>query len=141
MVVYDKQHERMHRWKLPDCGPLTRYELRVRSGVGISLRDAAEPASLFWHFAAPDFLPAPTGAAEWAPGGEGFALVKLPPFPAGQRLRRRVRDSAEVTALLKLALEVGPYGFSLLVSEMRALLPAGAGVQGLAPAETACIVH
>ncbi len=137
MVVYDKQHERMHKWKLPDCGPLTRYEIRVRSGVGISLRDAAEPASLFWHFAAPSFLPSPAGQNGWLPAGEGFHLDKPQPLPAAQRLRRRVRDSVEVAALLRLAVESGPYGFSLLVSEMRSLLPAGTGVQGLAPAVTA----
>jgi hypothetical protein len=141
MVVYDKQHERMHRWKLPDCGPLTRYELRVRGGVGVSLRDAAEPAALFWHFVAPDFLPSPSGALGWSPTGEGFHLDKPPAVPPGERLRRRVQDSVEVAALLRLAVEAGPHGFSLLVSEMRKLLPAGGGVQGLAPAVAASPVH
>ncbi len=144
MVVYDKQHERMHRWKLPDCGPLTRYELRLRGGTGVTLRDAAEPAAVFWHFAAPDFLQGPQlldSIAAWSPGGTGFDLAKFEPFPPGQRLRRRVRDSADIVALLKLAELAGPFGFDLLVAEMRKLIPASVGVQGPAPAETALNVH
>lgn len=140
LVVYDKQHERMHRWKLPNTGPLTRYELRLRGGTGVTLRDAAMPAGVFWHFAAPDFLPAPSEAPEWLPGGTGYHLDKAEPLLPGQRLRRRVQDSAEVAALLRLAAASGPFGFDLLVSEMRKLLPA-VGVQGLAPAETALHVH
>ena len=141
MVVYDKQHERMHRWKLPDTGRLTRYELRVRGGVGLSLRDAARPAPLFWHYASPCFLPAPSDAPEWHSGGMGFELPRHEPPSAALRLRRRVQASADVASLLALADEVGPYGFQFLVTELRRLRTAKDGVQGPAPADAALAVH
>lgn len=144
MVVYDKRHERICR-KLPDVGNLTRYELRLRGGTGITLRDVAAPAGVFWHHAAPDFLsrPDPLGATlEWSPGGTGFELTRLEPLPAAKRLQSRIRGSVEVVSLLKLAAAVGPFGFDLLVSELQRLADRPQlGVQGLAPAETACSVH
>lgn len=133
MVVYDKQHERASR-KQPPCGPLTRYELRLRSGVGVSLRDCATPAAVFWHHAAPDFLPLPAGVPEWAPAGDGFVLERLVPLLPSQRLKRRVEASTEVRALLSLARECGPFGIELLVAHIRSL-DGGAGVS---PAATAC---
>lgn len=124
MVVYDKRHERIAR-KLPDHGPQVRYELRLRADSGVTLRDAAIPEAVFWHYAAPDFLPAPVDAPQWSPGGSGFVLERTPlPLPAA-RLLRRVQDSAEVKALIDLAESCGPYGFSLLVSTMQAMRGAG----------------
>jgi hypothetical protein len=118
MVVYDKQHERMRRG-LSDCGPLTRYELRLRTRTGITLRDCAEPAAVFWHFVSPEFLAAPA-EAEWVAGGTGFVLASNggPMLPAA-RLDYRVQESPEVGALLKLAEQVGPYGFDFLVGCLR----------------------
>lgn len=136
-VIYDKRKERIDAG-LADVGPLTRYELRVRSGVGPSLRDACEPGPLFWHFMAPDVLGLPEGIAAWTPHGEGFALERRePPLPAA-RLVRRVEASADVAALLALADEVGPGGFDFLVSQLRKLHGRqGRGVGAAAPTETA----
>lgn len=131
MVVYDKRHERIAR-KLPDIGNLTRYELRLRSGTGVTLRDAADPAGVFWHYASPGFLPSPPGAPSWVPGGTGFELAKLPPQLPAARLQRRVELSSELGSLLALALEVGPYGVELLCSLIRKRAR-GAGVS---PAES-----
>ncbi len=132
MVVYDKRHERICR-KLPDIGNLTRYELKLKSGVGISLRDCALPGPVFWHFAAPDFLPRPPGVADWVAAGEGFELQRLEPFTPFQRMRMLVDSSLDMGRLLTLADQVGPYGFRSLV----AMIEKRAGVQGLAPAGTA----
>lgn len=132
MVVYDKRHERITR-KLPDVGNLTRYELRLRSGTGVTLKDAAEPDGVFWHYADPAFLSRPSGAPEWVPGGTGYELQRLEPSLPAARLKRRVEASAEIGSLLALAHEVGPYGVDFLCS----LLRARAGGAGVSPADTA----
>lgn len=126
LCVYDKRVERLAR-DMPDCGPLTRYELRLRGGTGITLRDAADPGPAFWHYIAPDVLPRREGVAEWDPQGSGYVLGPVDlPLPA-ERLRRRVQASAELRALVTLADQCGPYGFAMLVSEMRQLVAAGDG--------------
>lgn len=126
LCVYDKRMERMAR-KLPDVGPLTRYELRLKSHVGLTLRDVWSPSSVFWHFVAPDVLPRPDGVPAWQPHGEPFAIPRRDvPLPA-QRLVALVQRSPEARRLAQLAHEVGPYGFSLLLSELQRLVPAGHG--------------
>lgn len=127
LCLYDKQQERIDKG-LPDVGhPLTRYELRLRGGTGITLRDAAAPASVFWHYMAPAILPRPAGVAEWDAHGSGFALELADvPLPAA-RLVRRVQASAEAAALVRLADEAGPYGFALLCTELRKLVATGDG--------------
>lgn len=135
LVVYDKQHERASR-KLPDSGPLTRYELRLRAGAGVTLRDAAAPASVFWHFLCGvglESLPSVDRAPEWSAEGTGFVLERTaPPLPA-QRLKRRCETSADLRALVALAESCGPYGVELLVGHIRAMAGRGAGVS---PAST-----
>lgn len=138
--VYDKQEERMTRG-LPDIGPLTRYELRLKSGVGVTLRDAFEPEQVFWHFMSPGIIAKQPNVEPWVSNAVGFK-VDWPdlPLPA-ERLRRRVQASADALALVRLADEVGPYGFAFLVGELRKLQESPAGVKGLAPSETASNVH
>ena len=130
MVVYDKRHERMSR-KLPDTGDLTRYECRLRGGLGITLRDCSEPAPVFWHHVAPDFLTRPDGVADWVPGAEGFVLDKLDPPTPFQRMISLVDNSPDVRRLLKLADQVGPYGLRALLSRLERL---AGGAGGLPPA-------
>lgn len=117
MMVYDKQHERLQKG-FPDCGHLVRYELTLRSGTGITLRDAMEPAAVFWHYASPDFLPAPPDAPVWVGHGSGFVMDHVSPLLPAERLRRRVQSSAEIASLMSLASEVGPYGLPLLLQEL-----------------------
>lgn len=71
--VYDKRHERLSRG-FPDHGPIVRVEVAVQSDVGATLRDAFEPAALFWHFAGRSLVEPPAAFAGWVPGGEGFVL-------------------------------------------------------------------
>ncbi len=125
MVVYDKRHERLSR-KLPDVGNLTRYELRLRSGMGISLRDCIEPAAVFWHHAAPDFLPAPADAPAWVPAGEGFELTRLPPPSPAARMLALLERSPDVRQLLTLADQAGPFGLRMLVQRLEAMAQGGA---------------
>ena len=125
LCLYDKQQERIDKG-LPDIGhPLTRYELRLRGGTGVTLRDAADPEAVFWHYAAPAIMPRPAGVSDWVSHGTGFQLDPADlPLPA-ERLRRRVQASADAAALVKLADAVGPYGFAMLVSELRKLVANG----------------
>lgn len=127
MVVYDKRHERLSR-KLPDIGNLTRYELRLRGGLGISLRDCIEPGPVFWHHVAPDFLPAPEGVAAWTPAGEGFELERLPPPTPAARMFALLERSPDVRQLLTLADQAGPFGLRMLVQRIERMAkgaPAG----------------
>lgn len=133
-VVYDKRKERMDKG-LSDVGPLTRYECRVRSGVGPSLYDADQPAGIFWNFMK-GVLPAPLDAPAWSPYAEGFAIVRSPPPSPAQRLLRRLDASEDLRDMLRLAIQVGPSGLALLQTEIAKVyrwLERGAGVS---PADT-----
>lgn len=129
--VYDKREERLRRG-LADVGPLTRYELRLKAGTGVTLRDAAMPAAVFWHYASPGLLSAPEGVEPWEAHGEGFPLSPQPVQLPAARLLRRVQASVEVRSLLDLAATCGPYGVELLLSEVRKL----SGCRGGAPTVT-----
>jgi hypothetical protein len=131
MVVYDKQHERASR-KLADTGPLTRYELRLGSRTGVTLRDASDPEAVFWHYASPDFLPLPDGVVVWDAHGSGFELERAEPLLPYQRLLRRIEASGELVALVAAAEACGPAGVDFLVSRIRRMAR-GAGVP---PADT-----
>ena len=147
-VVYDKREERLSRG-LPDIGhDLTRYELRLRN-VGASLRDVFDPTAIFWHYMAPDFLPAPEGVPAWSAHGEGFALVRPSPALPAARLLRAVEGSSDFAALCRMAASF-PAGESYLCALVRRAVSAasaGDGVQGPAPAltpssaELGAIVH
>ncbi len=132
MVVYDKRHERASR-KLVDTGNLTRYELRLRTRTGVTLRDASDPESVFWHYASPDFLPLPDGIPAWEPHGSGFELERVEPLLPYQRLLRRIEASAELVALVAAAESCGPRGVDFLVSRIRRMV----GGAGVSPAVTA----
>lgn len=101
-VIYDKRQERLDKG-FADLGhDVTRYELRLRD-VGATLRDAYEPESIFWHYMAPDFLPAPSGVAPWVSHGEGFAVDHPEPLMPAQRLQRRLDNSSDLADLIRLA--------------------------------------
>lgn len=109
LVVYDKREERYKATGI-DVGNLTRYELRLKSGTGVTLRDVAEPAAVFWHHMGRSVLRPPAGVSPWSPQADGWVLDRVdPPFPMA-RLARRVEESAEVLALCRLADEIGPSG-------------------------------
>jgi hypothetical protein len=118
LTVYDKQHELVSRQHRPPGGPLTRYELRLRSGTGVTLRDVYDPTGVFWNFVPSNVLPTPDGVPTWAPDGSGFHIDRLPPLLPAQRLLRRVDASAELAALIVLAQSCGPYGVQLLCSHI-----------------------
>ena len=136
-VVYDKRQERLSRG-MPDLGfDLTRYELRLRSGVGMTLRDAYHPAPVFWHYMAPDFLDRPEDVPLWDSQAEGFECDHYDrPLPA-KRLQRAVEASEQLPHLVRLA-GAFPGGVDFLCALVRRMERdnAEAGVQGPSPALT-----
>ena len=66
--VYDKQQQMLKVHNL-DIGVCTRYEIEIKqkaSNLRPSLRDAAEPDSIFWHYACPTlFANPPRGVTPW----------------------------------------------------------------------------
>ena len=111
LSVYDKQKERMDKEKI-EIGPCLRYELSFHKAANCSLKDAADPAPLFWHFASPKLLEAPRDRSLWHPSGPddlGWTHPMTPILPY-QVLKRRIEDSPELAALIALADRVGPQG-------------------------------
>ena len=55
--VYDKSFEALKNRGEVYPLPVTRYEVTARKDSGVTLRDAAEPAAIFWHIASPALIP------------------------------------------------------------------------------------
>lgn len=114
--VYDKRLERLQRAGVDIGYELTRFEVTARKDYGATLRDAAEPESLFWHIASPALLPkVPEGVAVW----EGKDLTGWDHTPRvyapAEVLAKRIEWSAELEALGLLSDELGDHGRSLLL--------------------------
>lgn len=118
-VVYDKRQEILDKGGADIGHALTRYELRLRSQVGATLGDAYNPSALFWHYMAPDVLPAPSDVLPWVSNSMGYELEPLRETSAVERLQTRVYASDDLADILRLAHQV-PGGFDLLVSMLRA---------------------
>jgi hypothetical protein len=114
--VYDKQHERWQRAGEVQ-GPRTRWECTVRGDMGVSLRDAWDPAPVFWHYMAPDVLTAPDGVPAWEPAGEGYQLEQPAPRDPLNLLERRI-ESLDLDDLMAQAAAV-PGGVELVLHAVR----------------------
>ncbi len=119
-VVYDKRHERISKG-FPDPGPLYRIEMRVKSQMGATLRDAWEPTCLFYHLASPALIAAPPNIQHWEPGAMGFDLPRRVPLLPAERMATLLDSSADVRRLLELADQCGPHGRELLCSRLMAM--------------------
>lgn len=138
-VVYDKRQEQIMRGAV-DPGDWCRFELKARGGVGLSLRDVAEPGPVFAHYMRGLMAPFhDLGAVPaWVPGGVGYDLLR----PTSQRtpmeiLKRRVENSSELAMLIDLAKQCGPYGpdmlAELLATRIRAATRTGSDYPVTAP--------
>jgi hypothetical protein len=118
--VYDKRHERLSKG-YPDIGSRTRVEIAVQSDVGASLRDAADPAALFYHFASPELVEAPKDIYPWLPLSEGFDLPPDKPEPLPMaRVQSLLDFSDDVTRICTIAVNAfGDEAPDLLAIEMR----------------------
>lgn len=104
--VYDKQWERLQAGD-PIPLPLTRYELTFRRAVKATLRDAAEPDRIFWHFSTPLLLKRPEGVPEWVSGWGGGWSYQRDKTPLAAVLKQRIESSAELQALAALSVQAG----------------------------------
>ena len=126
--VYDKAWEALQK-RGESLPPRTRVEVTASGGdSGATLRDAAEPAALFWHLASPAILDAPEGAPVWTPNRDLGWVAPTKPFDPAALLKRRVESLAMLDALALVADELGPHGRDYLLSLLEKRLQASAGL-------------
>lgn len=126
--VYDKAWQLLQKFGeiIP---PRTRVEVTASGGdSGATLRDAAEPAALFWHLASPAILDAPEGAPVWTPNRDLGWVAPTKPFDPAALLKRRVESLAMLDALVLVADELGPNGRDYLLSLLEKRLRASPGL-------------
>lgn len=125
LLAYDKQHEAYEK-RGEILPPTLRWELRLSREVGVTLRDAAEPAPVFYRFMSPDFLPRPDGVPDWCANGEGWSVARLEPRLPADRLKALLSTSADVARLVELADACGGEGRAFLLGLLRRhLFPEG----------------
>lgn len=113
--VYDKAWEALCK-RGEVLPPTARIEITASGGdSGVTLRDAACPAGLFWHVAAPSLLDAPEGSPVWVPNQDLGWSAPRREFDPAALLRRRVESSALLDALALVADELGPNGRDYLI--------------------------
>jgi len=120
-VVYDKRQERIAKG-CADPGPLLRYEMRLKSGCGVTLRDAYDPTAVFFHYASPTLFARPRSVQDWISHAEGFTLPDRTTFTPVELMVRKLESSPDVARLVELAVESGPYGDDVLLGRLRDLL-------------------
>ena len=126
--VYDKAWEALQKRgeMLP---PRTRIEVTAKGGdSGATLRDAAEPAALFWHLASPALLDAPEGYPVWTPNRDLGWVAPTKHFDPAALLKRRVESSAMLDALALLADDLGPNGRYYLLGLLEKRIHAAQGL-------------
>lgn len=102
--VYDKRQERLDN-SYSDPGPCVRVEVAIQSGIGATLRDAADPSAIFWHFAGRSLVQAPPSFNGWVPQGEGYSVPPKPQRSLFERMQAVADHSLDVGRLLRLAYE------------------------------------
>lgn len=121
--VYDKALEAFER-RNEQLPPTARYEVTVGKGFSPTLRDAADPTALFWHFASPALLKAPKGVPQWESKPlEGWSMPVRLHEPA-EVLKRRIESSPDLRSLVALAWEIGPNGPEYMESLIHRLIHA-----------------
>lgn len=100
--VYDKQRERVSKG-LSDPGPVVRVELSLGSELGLTLRDVADPAGVYWHYAGKMLVERPAGLPEWVGNGEGFVLPPRRVVGPLERMQKLLEESFELRQLVDLA--------------------------------------
>jgi hypothetical protein len=125
--VYDKSFEALQeRGQL--IPPTTRYEVTATRHVGATLRDAAEPGPLFFHFASPSLLEAPPGVPPWESRESCAWEYQKPDLTPFEVLKRRVERSPDLAALEDLAATLGDEG-RLVLARLIARRLLGASAQ------------
>lgn len=119
--VYDKAHEVSCKTGFLVTSPLTRYELTVRGDHGPSLRDAAEPCRIFWHFMSPALIRKPKGLEipPWESGWGGSWESEIVDILPAVRLKNLIGNNDIFDRMLLLAEEIGPEGKTYLHRQLK----------------------
>lgn len=126
--VYDKAWEALQK-RGEVLPPRTRIEVTAKGGdSGATLRDAAEPAALFWHLASPALLDAPEGLPVWIPNRDLGWVAPAKQFDPAALLKRRVESAALLDALALLADDLGPNGRDYLLALLEKRIHASQGL-------------
>jgi hypothetical protein len=88
--VYDKEHQMRQQFGII-TEPWLRYEITVKTGA-VTLRDVHNPASVFWHYASPALLQAPSDVQSFTPGNP---CLWEPPPPEPEDLKSRLVESVK----------------------------------------------
>lgn len=116
--VYDKAFEMLERTGV-EVDPCARIEITVRKDYGATLRDALEPAGIFWEGAAPAILPVPEVVPMRGDPVDTSWRTAPREFDPAALLSRRVENLAELDRLLTVADGMGPHGRSYLLRLLR----------------------
>lgn len=118
--VYDKQEEQVTRG-FRDPGPLVRVEIAVQSDVGATLRDAADPSAIFFHFGSRSLVEVPSHVGEWVPHGDGYVPSAARFVPTAiQRIESILDSSVDIARVLKIGrAEFGEGVFDAILPSLR----------------------
>lgn len=101
--IYDKRHEQFCRGHA-DPGPLVRVEVACQSGVGATLRDAADPHDVFFHYAGRTLVEAPPSFSGWVPYGEGYVLGERRERTLFERFDALLAGSLDIRRLAEMGI-------------------------------------
>lgn len=113
--VYDKAHEaEVKRGDI--LPPTTRFEVEVGRLFGATLRDAADPAPLFFHVISPSILPRPDSVSTWEHRDFTGWSYRAQELTAYETLSRFIDRSPDLDAMRRMADQLGPHGSASLLA-------------------------
>lgn len=115
--VYDKADEALCR-RGEHIPPTARYEVTARGErdrPSPTLRDAAEPLSLFWHIASPTLLRAPVGVPDWVPGDGESWTFKRPVLLPAEIVEKRIGFNPDLDKIAEIASKDGQGGLKRML--------------------------
>lgn len=118
--VYDKAHEALEK-RGESLPPTTRYEITARGErdrPSPTLRDAAEPTSLFWHVASPTLLTSPDNVAPWVAGDGESWVFKRPELLPAEIVERKVNYNPDLDSIAQIASQDGQGGLKLMLRQI-----------------------
>jgi len=114
ILIYDKTLEMLTKFEIV-IPTTTRYEVKLGSSIGMTLKDAQDPTELFWMYGEQLMLKKPPTVSEWVAGGEfiGWEMDNISTLPY-QKLSKFVEYSTAINSMLVLADDLGTEGRSIL---------------------------
>lgn len=108
-VVYDKRQELLQKQGLDIGEDRVRFECRVKSGMSPSLRDASNPAPIFFHFMSPSLVKPSADVPAWVPAGGSFHVDRRDVLPY-ERLKSIIEGSPDFRRVASIVSDLGSPG-------------------------------